>query len=377
MARSHDGAREAKSVFRSKWALIFGAWTLYGVYMMIQSIIVRAQLGSPIPFVKALVGELAYAWLWFALTPAVIRIAGAFRFEKGRLLSSILIHSSASILLAIVHKVLHGMILGLYSHISEGTRFSWISQYEAMLRTFDYGIHLYWLIVIVYFAAAYYTRFREKETEEAKLRAQLTQAQLDALKMQVQPHFLFNTLNAISVLVTRNPDTARKMILQLSDLLRYTLEQGKTHEISLRDELEFLNRYLDIERMRFEDRLTIRQNIQPDTLDAFVPNMILQPLVENALKHGLASRPGPARLEIDTVREDDRLSIRIADNGEGFPAAGESQPKEGIGIANTRARLQQLYRDKQSFTMTNENGSGVAVTLTIPYRAAREKHGSA
>jgi two-component sensor histidine kinase len=353
---------------KSKWMLILYAWTAYGLYMTFQAIVVRSQLGSPVSPIKALISELSYSTLWFTFTPVILWLARRFRFEKGHRMGSMSVHAIAGFAFAFLHKGIHGILTDLYAQASEGTAFSWESQYHVLLRYFDYGIHLYWLIIFLFYAFEYYGRFREKERNALQLQAQLTQAQLDILKMQLQPHFLFNTLNSISVLVQKNPDMARRMIIKLSELLRATLENGRSQEIPFRDELDFLNHYLEIEQIRFEDRLTIRQNIGSETLNALVPNMMLQPIVENALKHGLASRRGPALVEITSFRKDDTLNIQVVDNGNGFPKKDPGECKEGVGFANTRARLEQLYGKNQSFEYADRNGGGVTVTITVPYR---------
>jgi two-component system LytT family sensor kinase len=185
----------------------------------------------------------------------------------------------------------------------------------------------------------------------SQLQAQLAQSQLQALKMQLHPHFLFNTLHAISSLMRRDVEAAERMIARLSDLLRLTLENVGAQETSLRQELEFLERYLEIEQTRFRDRLQVKMEIEPETLDARVPNLILQPLVENAVRHGVTPHAGPGLI-----------------NGAGLPDARRAQIKEGVGWANTRARLEQLYGADHLFDLSNRDEGGLVVSLTIPFR---------
>ena len=186
--------------------------------------------------------------------------------------------------------------------------------------------------------------------------------------MQLHPHFLFNTLNAISELIYRDPESAERMISDLSDLLRMSFENLEIQEIPLKQELEFLEKYLEIELTRFHDRLKVEMHISPDTLDASVPNMILQPLVENAIKHGIGPRSEGGKIDIDALRENGHLALTVRDNGLGVPLGDVENLSEGVGISNTRRRLRHLYGESHSFSLKNEESSGLAVNLVIPYK---------
>jgi LytS/YehU family sensor histidine kinase len=181
--------------------------------------------------------------------------------------------------------------------------------------------------------------------------------------MQLDPHFLFNTLNGIMALIQENPQAAQRTVARLSEFLRLTLENSGVQEVPMQKELEFLDRYLQIEQLRFGDRLTVQQDVDPATLGGLVPSLILQPLVENAIKHGVAERRGPATILIQAARDDGRLVIHVRDNGGGIP----STPQEGIGLTNTRQRLQRLYGDEHVFELSSLEGGGVDVLLSIPY----------
>jgi LytS/YehU family sensor histidine kinase len=186
--------------------------------------------------------------------------------------------------------------------------------------------------------------------------------------MQLNPHFLFNTLHAISALVHKDVEAADRMIARLSDLLRYALESTDAQEVPLRQELGFLNRYLEIEQTRFGDRLTVRLDIAPETLDALVPNLVLQPLVENAIRHGIEPRAKPGRIDLRARRENGRLKLEVCDNGVGLPSG--RIPEEGVGLSNTRARLQQLYGEGHCFELGDAPGGGLMVSVELPFRAA-------
>jgi LytS/YehU family sensor histidine kinase len=199
----------------------------------------------------------------------------------------------------------------------------------------------------------------------SQLEAQLAQAELQVLKMQLQPHFLFNTLNTIAVLIRKDPDAATEMVGRLSALLRFVLEHSGVQEVSLRTELELLDRYLQIEQTRFGERLSVRLAIDPEALDGRVPNMILQPLVENAIKHGISKRRGAGYIEVTAARINGSLRLEIRDDGENFN--GDSTVQEGVGLGNTRARLQQLYGDRYSFRLSRNGDHGTVASLEVPF----------
>jgi two-component system LytT family sensor kinase len=226
----------------------------------------------------------------------------------------------------------------------------------------------YWMIVGLTWALDYYRKYRERELRTSQLETKLAQAQLDALRMQLQPHFLFNTLNSISVLMADDVGAARRMLTRLSDLLRGSLANGGTHEVSLKEELEFLQNYVDIEQTRFQDRLTFDMKVQPAVLDAQVPNLILQPLVENAIRHGISPRGRDSVIRIWATREDRMVQLRVTDNGVGCSSDLARIFARGIGLSNTKERLNQLYGPDHRFEIATEAGKGFAVTIVIPLR---------
>jgi LytS/YehU family sensor histidine kinase len=236
------------------------------------------------------------------------------------------------------------------------------------MSQFHLDLLIYAATLGVSYAVSYYFRYREREFRATQLESQLTQAQLQTLKMQLQPHFLFNTLNGIAGLVRDNRNKAAvNMIAGLSDLLRYTLENAGKQEVPLKEELAFLELYLDIQHMRFSDRLQIEMQIEPETLDALVPNLILQPLVENAIRHGTSRRAALGTVGVSARRDNGSLRIQIYDDGPGLQRDDGAKAVEGVGLSNTRARLAQLYGERQQFTLTERESGGVAATLVIPF----------
>lgn len=226
-------------------------------------------------------------------------------------------------------------------------------------------------------AREYFLRDRERQNEAialqaraAHLEAQLANARLDALRMQINPHFLFNTLNAVSALVQRDPSGVRRMIARLSELLRHTLESKGTDEVPLREEMGVLQRYFDIMEVRFQGRISVRSSVPEEALDALVPNFILQPLVENALEHGAGRAEENGEVVIEARIAGTNLVVSIRDNGPGFP--GELERPGGVGLANTRARLEALYGPAADLTLTSAPGGGVLSTVRLPYRKAKQ-----
>jgi len=349
-----------------KCLIIVGGWTLFGLYMAAQYYVYRTRAGLPASWVSLLVQELSYALLWAGFTPLVLWLAGRFPIDRTRWVRSVPIHMALSIVLAVAQKMLSGLFVGLYQ-AGRGTTFSWEAQFQNLLLVVDYGILLYWMILLMHYAIAYHARYQERELRTSQLETQLAHAQLQALKMQLHPHFLFNTLNAISVLIRKDPDIARRTVGRLSDLLRLTLENAGDHEVPLKTELEFLDQYLQIERTRFGDRLTVRLNVSRDLLEARVPNLILQPLVENAIKHGISTQRGPGLIEICAQRENGKLILQVRDNGPGLSKRGKTSIKEGVGLMNIRARLQQLYGAASTFDLLNGEQNGLTARVVIPF----------
>jgi LytS/YehU family sensor histidine kinase len=221
----------------------------------------------------------------------------------------------------------------------------------------------------IFYAIDYYRKYREREFVAAQLETQLAQAQLDSLRMQLHPHFLFNTLNGIVGLVRDNNNQAAvTMLVGLSDLLRHALEHSGQQEVELKEELNFIKLYLSIQQMRFSDRLQIEFDIDPSTSKALVPNLLLQPLLENALRHGIGRSTEAGSIRISSAKENGRLSIVVADNGAGLPNNWQLKTSSGIGLANTIARLQQLYGENHRFDIRNRDEGGVEVEIVIPLK---------
>src|SRR6185295_17977624 len=341
--------------------LIFGAATLVGLYFALQAV-TNPDVRPPLRWSQALGINLTFYYLWALTTPLVVVMARRFRFESGRWLISLAAHLGISMLATAVEIAIGEGILTLLSirapDLAGNVRTSFIVNFQTSLPT-------YWLILFVYLTFDYYAKYRDREVRAAQLAAQLSHAQLQALKMQLKPHFLFNTLNSISSLMYREVDAADAMLARLSEFLRLTLDRDLDHEVSLEEELRYVLSYLEIEKIRFEDRLRITVEVEAGSERGLVPTLALQPLVENAIRHGIAPRARGGSIAIRARRSDENLHLTVSDDGIGQATEGV---REHVGLANTRARLQHLYGDGHRFSFSDCDGGGFVVDIVIPFR---------
>jgi signal transduction histidine kinase len=360
-----------------KIVLVIAGWTLFAFVCATQAYLNSVNAGRPLPYSRVISVWLVCAYLWAILTPLVFLFAKRFPIANEGAARSVALHilfgSFVAALQLAVYVFVHRLLLADTSRAFA----PWRQFRELALTGFHINLLLYLMLVGFYEAFDYYRRYRERErraaqleVEAVQLEAQLTRAQLDALRMQLHPHFLFNTLNSISVLMQEDVAAANDMLLRLSELLRLSLNQNQSHEITLRQELDFLKLYLEIEQTRFQDRLKVRIEAAPDTLEARVPNLILQPLVENAIRHAVAPRATETLVIVRSARDNGNLQLQVSDNGDGVPVT--TNTTNGIGLANTRSRLEKLYGADQAFELRNAPGGGVQVSLTIPFRTKDE-----
>src|SRR6267378_3157443 len=282
----------------TRWALGFCFWTLLGLSFASQFYISSAKAGLEVSWRQAVNYALGDWYVFALLSVPVIHLARRFRFEGGAWTSSLPIHSIASVLFSLAYMVLRAWVGQWQSHAPFTDLFK-----PLLVKTWHFNLLIYWVIVAVSHAFDYYRKYRERELRTAELEKRLVQAKLQALQMQLNPHFLFNTLHSISSLMHKDVEAADKMITRLSDLLRAALAGADTQEVTLRQELNLLQLYLSIEQIRFGNRLSVKMEIAPDTLEAQVPNLILQPLVENAIRHGIEPRARPGCIELQAHRQ--------------------------------------------------------------------------
>lgn len=380
--RSDDGAeasRAAASGRRLRWLFIIGFWTFFGALNGSQMYLGVRSEGMDISLSRVFAWQML-GWIpWVLLTPAVLWLGRRFPLERPGLACNLSVHAAACGLVAAAHAALFTVASILLSPFESAPRTFFEMFYGRLTSQFHIDLLIYGAVLGTSYAVGYYARFREREVRATQLEARLAQAELQALKMQLHPHFLFNTLNGIVGLVRDHKNSAAvEMIAGLSDLLRYTLDGAGRQEVTLREELEFLELYLGIQQKRFPDRLRVEMNVEGGTLEALVPNLILQPLVENAIRHGVSRRAAGGTVGVAAAREGGRLRLRVYDDGPGLrhdaradadgDEAHEGSTSTGIGLSNTRARLRQLYGDAQSFEVSERDAGGVEASLLLPFR---------
>ncbi len=359
------------------WVFVLIVWTLVGLsftlnYYFFAGHYVAIFKQQP-TILGMLVWELPYWFLWAALAPLIFKITRRYPFDRKQWFRNSMIHIAACLLLSFVHRAVY-LVLGWLLHVAVYQQFSSIPElYQSdIFFNLPTGFMSYGTFMLISHVVDYYRRYQREELRASRLKTELAEAQLEALKMQLHPHFLFNTLNSISALLDEDVEAADEMLTRLGDFLRLTLENSGAQQVTLQEELEFLRCYLEIERVRFHDRLTVSIEIAPETLDARVPNLILQPIVENAIRHGIVARAAAGRIEIRSGLSNNTLRLQVKDNGPGLSSTQDSGGKlrGGFGLANTRARLEQLYGAAHRLEMSDAVEGGFEVTLEIPFEKA-------
>ena len=314
----------------------------------------------------SLLASLPRWYVWGALTPLIVWTDRRFAASSPSLTRRLLLHLPAGLVwtcvfvlaLFVISTALSGQPLGPAGFADRVRADFW--------GTFQWNLQVYWVIVGVWLAWSYYEESRNRELRASQLEKLLAEARLQTLRTQLQPHFLFNALNTISAFVERNPKGARRMIEHLGDLLRFSLDRSSRQETTLQEELAALEHYLSIQRVRFEDHLRVSVSAEPGTLGASVPGLILQPLVENAIRHGATQ--ASSSIEVSAWRDDGRLHLRVIDDGPGLPPSWRLSESAGIGLSNTRQRLAELYPAAHTFAIQEGRGGGVVAEIIIPYR---------
>lgn len=350
-----------------RWLLVLGIWGAVALFSSAQIYVARAALGEPPPLGPLLLLEIPVWAFWALFTVPIVMLARRFPLGQNQARGSVATHAAAAILVAVIavgFYTLWYQAFNPYPILSTSSVSAWF--WHFFRQQFIVGFMIYWATVGVYHAFTNYFLSRVRELEASQAKARLSEARLQALKMQIHPHFLFNTLNSISALIDEQPVEARRVLAQLGDLLRATLRSEASHVVSLKDEVALVRDYLGIEQIRFDDRLAVTTEIDPAAYRAAVPSFLLQPLVENAIRHGIGRRERGGRLWLSAKRINGRLVIHVQDDGDGFD--GESGPGEGIGLSNIRNRLRELYGPEQSLVLRAREGGGVDARVELPFR---------
>jgi two-component system, LytTR family, sensor kinase len=335
------------------WLLILAAYTLLGLLFTSQVWIDYAYARQPLTWWRAAAVALADWYLWALLTPAVVSLSRRFRLNRHHWLGSLVVHIPVSLICAVAKQLADTFIAMAITGYARGPT-NFMKVHVSFLT--------YWAIVGITYSLEHYYKYRERELQTAQLQAALARAQVQSLQMQLHPHFLFNTLNAIAALMREDMEAADVMIVRLGDLLRVTLATADVSEVPLGRELELVDMYLDIQRARMGDRLTTRVSADPEMLDVAVPTLVLQPLVENAIRHGAAARSGPISIDVRAQRDGEFLVVDVEDDGPGPPEA----VAPGHGLENTRLRLAAAYGPTAVVQVIPRGGGGTISRVRLP-----------
>src|SRR3989339_848864 len=355
-----------------QWILYVVIWTAVGLFFAsYSSLWGRVIYKSPVTWDYALKTNLSFYYIWACIAPLVLWLGKRYQFERTSWPKAILVHLPTSILLSAAQLLVAEVVFQSFRPYP----LKLFEAFKAIQVSFAFNFHMnlltYWVILGVGSLRDYYRKYRDRDLRNAQLEAQLTQAQLQALKMQLHPHFLFNALNTISSLMHKNVQDADWVLVRVGEVLRASLKNSNVHEIPLREELEFLRRYLEIEQIRFGERLKVEIRVDSGLLDLKVPSFILQPLVENSIRYTIGSHTSGGLIEITAEQLQGRLKLNVKDNGPGLVVDHAVTGPEGVGLQNTRARLQQLYGDNHEFAFINHPHQGVDVSITIPVPVSR------
>jgi signal transduction histidine kinase len=348
------------------WGLFLALWTLIGLGDAGQTYLQCRMLDRHAPVDLLVCLSLTEWYLFGLLTPLLIQLHRGTAWLGWKL--ALLLQGVGLALFALAEVALD---VPVQLTMSTGWQRDWTAlQWFQMLLTARFILYVLVgaIILGVCHVRAYYRKYRERELRASQLQAHLAQAELQVLKMQLHPHFLFNTLHTISALMRVDLDLAERMVARLGELLRSSLENVGQQEVPLRQELEFVQPYLEIEQARLGPRLRVRVQVAPDVYGAWVPNLVLQPLIENAIRHGINARAEGGTVAVRAWRDGELLHLEVADDGPGLVEPKPAHFGHGIGLTNTRARLAQLYGDAHRFELRNTPGKGLVVALTLPYR---------
>lgn len=357
---SPAGGRPGKA-----YAVALGGWTLFGLASFGACLVADVASGDgPTPWPRLLAYSLGAAWTWAALTPAVLWLTRNTAFGPGQRVRSALLVGVTGAGFALLSITVQTMLTVAMGIVTSGS--------SLLLPRVENSLLAYGALVVLGQASRYSALYQTRQLQASELEARLAKTHLQLLRMQLQPHFLFNTLNTVAELVHTDPDTADQMITRLGRLLRLSLDHAGHQVVPLRQEIDFLRMYVEIEQIRFQDRLQIVWDLAADTLDAAVPTLLWHPVLENAIRHGVTPLAGRGRIVIASHRNGEDLILEIRDNGKGLPAGGI--PREGVGLRNIRERVDQLYGSRARFTLEPAMGGGTIATLRLPYASCDSAH---
>jgi two-component system, LytTR family, sensor kinase len=348
-------------------AVITGAWCYFAALLTLNNYVYAKVAGHPVSWWDAAYFPILTYAIWTVFTPLILLFCERVRRRHWKALYWLAAHSTFAVITLLLIAAASVPFTPAEGDLANVPRASWHFVSVLFWQSLAWNLWMYWVIVGIFYGLDYYFAEREARIRAAELESLLAKAELEALKGQLQPHFLFNTLNLISSLIHTDAAVADDMVGDLGALLRLSLKSQATHEVSLAEEMRAVELYLNIQRQRFQDTLTVEFAMDPNTMKASVPHLILQPLVENAFRHGISKRVGAGLLRIESRSNNGSLQVRISDNGPGMN--GESA-NVGIGLANTRARLERLYGSRAALNL-DSSPAGFSVELQFPFRVAQ------
>jgi two-component system LytT family sensor kinase len=348
--------------------MLFGIATIVAVLYSIERYFYSRFVGEPVALTQLVPAELIFTYAWALLTPLVMFVARRYPVWGNQRARNWIVQVAAMVAFVVVHVTVVGFATVAVGVQPADSLSQLFSRYLLQWTVLDAIV--FCMLVSIHHAIVYYRVSKDRTIRASQLEARLAQSQLQMLRMQLQPHFLFNTLHSISALMHKDVRRADSMIVALSDLLRMSLQNIGAQEVPLQSELDFLQRYLEIMEIRFQGALHVETAIEADVMEALVPNLILQPIVENALEHGVTRIDGSGHVEIGARRSGDQLILTVRDNGPGLVEEATSKEGRGLGLRNTRARLAQLYGGAASFTLAPAPAGGVIAQITLPLHTA-------
>ncbi|HST21761.1 MAG TPA: histidine kinase [Blastocatellia bacterium] len=350
---------------------IIGYFTAHGLLIFAYKYLDDLARERPGHLLGTFVEEMTGAYSAAILFPFLLIFARRFPVNRDNWFQRLPVHLVAMTLFSLAHTTLIFITRNAIAYMAGYGSYDYGIMSIRYVMEFSNDVINYWLMVAFINLFDHYRRSRDRELNTAQLETRLAQAQLQSLRLQLQPHFLFNTLNTISAMVYQNPRAADEMIARLSDLLRLSLRNSEAQEVTLQEELDFLKLYLEIMRARFEERLVVNIEVEPGQEHALVPQLILQPLVENSIRHALDPASEALRIAVRAKREDKSLLLEVSDNG---PGIRQGKLGNGIGLSNTQQRLHQLYGVEQAMTLTDAAGGGLLVNIRIPFHTSGNGH---
>lgn len=371
--------REPLNTRRARLLAVLAGATLVSLFFVFQNLVRALVYGQPIRLAWSLGSELLYWYLLAAALPLVLWLARRFRIERDTWTRTVPVHVALALLVGLVHSGVYYTALAAISNLVDGPggvsaaigRVAGIDWTAVGRRLPDATLTVVWkygVAVGLFYAYDYYRKYQERKLQAAHLERRLSEARLQALRMQLHPHFLFNTLHTASMLAERDPEATSRVLARLADLLRATLDEGGSPEVPLATELSFVRRYLEIEQVRFGERLSVEWEVPDELLDVRVPTLIIQPLVENAVRHGVSRRPGARHVRIDIRRDHEMLIVDVSDDGPGLPESWSLDRDAGVGLSNTRDRLNALYGPAGTLEVVGPPGGGVRAAVRMPLR---------